>query len=258
MAVWKTINRLVEMAMGEITVLVPFGMSTFFVEKCLLVFLRGLQWKTLCCEFRYCFKRERNSSWGLTSLYHRKVFILCVFFYLLMIFRFEFFWICNNEVEGKTFWQRRSAKTSIYFSLLLRAHKCYFKNLSKFIGIQSRVVLSDSCRPKTAQKMKFSIKDFFNKCDQIRRKLKSDSLLLGIDNFFRIDISQNSFRSTDFFVPCFSLLGPNALNDNLRKWSKTWKQFVGNVFECVWPFCGVDAWRITKLRKIHTGQIIQG
>ena len=30
----------------------------------------------------------------------------------------------------------------------------------------------------TAQKMKFSIKDFFNKCDQIRRKLRIWSHLL--------------------------------------------------------------------------------
>ena len=33
-------------------------------------------------------------------------------------------------------------------------------------------------REHTAQKMKFSIKDFFNKCDKIRRKLRISSHLL--------------------------------------------------------------------------------
>ena len=40
--------------------------------------------------------------------------------------------------------------------------------------------------PLTAQKMKFSIKDFFSKCDQIHRKLRIRSHLLKkflIENF---------------------------------------------------------------------------
>ena len=46
----------------------------------------------------------------------------------------------------------------------------------------------------TAQKMKFSIKDFVNECDQIRRKLRIWSYLLKkslIENFF----VQWTFRS---------------------------------------------------------------
>ena len=35
-----------------------------------------------------------------------------------------------------------------------------------------------SAEPNTAQKMKFSIKDFFSKCDQIRKKLQIWSHLL--------------------------------------------------------------------------------
>ena len=31
----------------------------------------------------------------------------------------------------------------------------------------------------TAQNMKFSIKDFFGKCDQIRRKLRTEEILNG-------------------------------------------------------------------------------
>ena len=38
------------------------------------------------------------------------------------------------------------------------------KNLSKVFKKQKR-------KKHTTQKMKFSIKDFFSKCDQIRRKL---------------------------------------------------------------------------------------
>ena len=41
--------------------------------------------------------------------------------------------------------------------------------------------------PDTAQKMKFAIKDFFSKCDQIRRKLRTWSHLLKkslMENFF--------------------------------------------------------------------------
>ena len=45
------------------------------------------------------------------------------------------------------------------------------------IILQIRVGLSTP-RPSTAQKMKFSIKDFFSKCDQIRRKLRIWSHLL--------------------------------------------------------------------------------
>ena len=44
----------------------------------------------------------------------------------------------------------------------------------------------------TAQKMKFSIKDFFSKCDQIRRKLRIWSHLLKkflMDNFIFCTVS---------------------------------------------------------------------
>ena len=44
-------------------------------------------------------------------------------------------------------------------------------------------------REHTAQKMKFSIKDFFNKCDKIRRKLRISSHLL-----------KKSLMETSFFV----------------------------------------------------------
>ena len=49
--------------------------------------------------------------------------------------------------------------------------------LMKKLGIR-KSVLSSSSTADTAQKMKFSIKDLFSKCDQIRRKLRIWSHLL--------------------------------------------------------------------------------
>ena len=42
----------------------------------------------------------------------------------------------------------------------------------------SKLIFSSTCDPLTAQKIKFSIKDFFHKCDQIRRFLRICSHLL--------------------------------------------------------------------------------
>ena len=38
--------------------------------------------------------------------------------------------------------------------------------------MESLLIINKSCSSITAQKMKFSIKDFFRKCDQIRKKLR--------------------------------------------------------------------------------------
>ena len=51
----------------------------------------------------------------------------------------------------------------------------------------------------TAQKMKFSIKDFFSKCDQIRRFLQIRSHLLKkslMENFIFLYIVSHSFDAT--------------------------------------------------------------
>ena len=51
----------------------------------------------------------------------------------------------------------------------------------------------------TAQKMKFSIKDFFSKCDQIPRKLRVWSYLLKkslLENFIFWAVSQSSFMNS--------------------------------------------------------------
>ena len=58
----------------------------------------------------------------------------------------------------------------------------YFKQLhgfeDDFGNKQLFVICGISCLFYTTQKMKFSIKDFFSKCDQIRRKLRIWSSLL--------------------------------------------------------------------------------
>ena len=49
----------------------------------------------------------------------------------------------------------------------------------------------------TAQKMKFSIKDFFSKCDQIRKKLRIWSPLLKkslMENFIFCEVDFPGFR----------------------------------------------------------------
>ena len=48
----------------------------------------------------------------------------------------------------------------------------------KWIIIKNTIVLKVLVSRYTAQKMKFYIKDFFSKCDQIRRKLRIWSHLL--------------------------------------------------------------------------------
>ena len=48
--------------------------------------------------------------------------------------------------------------------------KTYFKSL--FLVVSTTWISKFECIVCTAQKMKFSIKDFFSKCDQIRRKLR--------------------------------------------------------------------------------------
>ena len=49
-----------------------------------------------------------------------------------------------------------------------------------------------------AQKMKFSIKDFFSKCDQIRRKLRSRLIILLTENLF--SLKGSGFEELDFIL----------------------------------------------------------
>ena len=73
--------------------------------------------------------------------------------------------------------------------------KLFFAN---FFCLKAEFFVTHPPVAKTAQKMKFSIKDFFSKCDQIRRKLRIWSHLL-----------QKSLMETFFF---FFFCGVNSIS----------------------------------------------
>ena len=70
----------------------------------------------------------------------------------------------------------------IFFHRILFCKFFYYKNnrLEVFLK-KSTEELSQS---STTQKLKFSIKDFFSKCDQIRRKLTEEILFCGVETVF--------------------------------------------------------------------------
>ena len=64
------------------------------------------------------------------------------------------------------------------------------------------------CQENTAQKMKFSIKDFFSKCDQIRRKLRIWSHLL------------KKYLMKNFIFCAMTVTDPNHYCKFLSNWKK--------------------------------------
>ena len=64
---------------------------------------------------------------------------------------------------------------------------------------------------KTLQKMKFSISDFFNKCDLIRRKLQIWSYLL------KKSLMKNFIFCAVQNITCLNLLAPNMVTKILLK-----------------------------------------
>ena len=72
----------------------------------------------------------------------------------------------------------------------------------------------------TAQKMKFSIKDFFSKCDQIRRKLRSHLLKKSLmENFI--------FLCNALYYKCLGQDEDIGFNDTLNKEKVTKEYFQG-------------------------------
>ena len=71
----------------------------------------------------------------------------------------------------------------------------------------------------TAQKMKFSMKDFFSKCDQIRRKLRIWSHLLKkslMENFLFCAVTHRKFRLLLAFKRTVMQIEKALINDHLR------------------------------------------
>ena len=76
--------------------------------------------------------------------------------------------------------------------------------------------------------MKFSIGDFFSKCNQIRRKLRIGSLLLKkslIENFIFCTVNKVDSHLTivneDLIINFINGTGFNPLMHNAPKWSNT-------------------------------------
>ena len=101
---------------------------------------------------------------------------------------------------------------------------------SKF---QSPIICSGYSTPgdvNTAQKMKFSIKNFFTNCDQIRRKLRIWSYLVKkslMENFIFCAVSENTEVSQKEIDNCHSArrlsrIGKPANQKCCTKWS-FWK-----------------------------------
>ena len=86
-----------------------------------------------------------------------------------------YLFVCSHfQSVRRNLWTK---KNSIFLSKICRASFFSF----------SLHLIQDQPLTITTQKMKFSIKDFFSKCDQIRRKLGSWSYLLKkslMENFF--------------------------------------------------------------------------
>ena len=73
--------------------------------------------------------------------------------------------------------------TVVSLFIMCFSAKCSFSLRNLILSLLTIIAL---CISFTAQKMKFSIKDFFSKCDQIRRKMRIWSHLLKkslIENF---------------------------------------------------------------------------
>ena len=89
---------------------------------------------------------------------------------------------------------------------------------------------------RTAQKMKFSSKDFFSKCDKIRRFLRIWSYLLKkslMGNLIFCAVTDSIYRSS-FLGLFYKVSVLNSLSANPSKRSNTNKQFVCNNRRIVW------------------------
>ena len=99
--------------------------------------------------------------------------------------------ICSRQNKSET----PDKWLKMFLCTLLELHICNKGKTNAVSLIQIKV------KTITAQKIKFSIKDFFSKCDQIRRKLRIWSHLLNkflIENL--IFCAVNSAKTNDFEI----------------------------------------------------------
>ena len=81
--------------------------------------------------------------------------------------------IISNFVETlfKTFGKSKFKQKKMIFSELCYIKVECWKREIQTVYQDNEILKANNSTSYTAQKMKFSIKDFFSKCDQIRRKL---------------------------------------------------------------------------------------
>ena len=118
-------------------------------------------------------------------------------------------WFYVDKVFGESI----SNSPREHFLLLL------FKKFCLSVKLLLRPSLECQCdfyrfwKPYTAQKMKFSIKDFFSKCDQIRRKLRIWSHLLKkslMENFILCAVLMMEHRGFVFNKHCNNFFFNNS------------------------------------------------
>ena len=114
-----------------------------------------------------------------------------------------------------SFWIRSHANFSPFLSIGL-------ERLTKFISLVKS-------RKYTIQKMKFSIKDFFSNCDQIRRKLRIWSHLLKKSLMENYAFSNSTISLSPRRKEC-----PESKNYG---WLSSYKTLLGNEAKSLWCIC---------------------
>ena len=117
-----------------------------------------------------------TQQWFATILSQHFVCIihLSVFLGILVVYVVSFlWWIITNSPLIKDNWMLKFVWNNNNMSIV-RSVSCQ----SLFLASDFKCLFIFSVIAFTALNMKFSIKDFFSKCDQIHRKLRSWSLLL--------------------------------------------------------------------------------
>ena len=131
--------------------------------------------------------------------------------------------ICQITEE----WSSRKVSHKYWFSL-----KEFIDNFYQCIGkeVSWRLMGVVNLLPLTTQKMKFSIEDFFSKCDQIRsflplfkKKTKTSFISIHIIHQvykFNTQISLTHSRPIFHFIPASFPVSQNSLWNDIRQYNK--------------------------------------
>ena len=87
-----------------------------------------------------------------------------------------------------------------------KLEKCIRETSNVDVFIQEKIRLVFRTESYTAQKMKFSIKDFFSKCDQIRSKLRNDRFCAMIDLWHKKQLSRLEWIIFNKYLVIFKIV----------------------------------------------------